>query len=293
MGMEALILPAYLAVSGGAGHSTLPVRLDFDRCLLKANPTVENGQRVVYLEASNEVRDLQGERVLLSALEASIPYFLKYGRIDLDHASVTNEIRGVGVNPYAFEIGRPLEAKVHGDSIWVKAAIFSSTDRTRPNRFTQAADVFWDSMHTNPPVVWYPSVAGDVYSEDPVLDNDGKRTNEVRGLRWHSIGLSRTPVNTAVAPAQTMPFRAFAKAFGSSDDIRGMLQALAPGRTDLAPQIPRKASGEPDVMAILTILDQAHPDQGLEEIVAIAGQHGIPPEHVIGTVLALMGNQLH
>ncbi len=290
MGMEALILPAYLASAGGAA---LPVRLDFDRCLLKANPTVENGQRIVYLEASNESRDLQGERVLLSALEASIPYFLRYGRIDLDHASVTNEIRGVGVNPYAFEIGRPLEAKVHDGSIWVKAAIFSSTDRTRPNRFTQAADVFWDSMHTTPPVVWYPSVGGDVYSEDPVLDPDGKQTNEVRGVRWHSIGLSRTPVNTAVAPVSTMPFRAFAKAFGSRDDLRGMLRDLAPGRPDLGPDIPRVASGDPDVIAILMILDQAQPDQGLEEIIAIAGQRGIPPEHVLGTAIALMGNQLH
>jgi hypothetical protein len=273
--MAAILAPDAHALSpDGVG-----VRLQFDRMLLKANPSMEGGQRVVYLEASTEVRDLQGDKVLQSALQAAIPYFLQYGRIDLDHASVTGEIRGARVNPYAFEIGKPLSAKADGGSIWVKAGIFSSLDPS--NKFTEAADIFWDSLHTSPAVSWYPSIAGDVFSEQTIEEN-GQPTQEVRGLRWHSIGLSRTPVNQGVGPVTTVPVRAFAKAFSSVADLRQSLSILSPKGQALLP----KQKGELDVVGVLRVLSAGH--ASLDTVVKEAASKGIPADVVMATVLALL-----
>ena len=95
-------------IGGTPGNPGLPIRVDAGRMLMKAIPAIEGGQRVVYFQATTETRDYHGDRILSKALEASIPYFLKHGRIDLDHASVLGEIRGTRVDPYAYELGRPL-----------------------------------------------------------------------------------------------------------------------------------------------------------------------------------------
>jgi hypothetical protein len=268
-----------------ANSEALPVRLPFDRPALKAYPSMEQGQRILYMEASNEIRDLQGEKILLGALEESIPYFLKYGRIDLDHASVAKEIRGQRVNPYAFEIGRPLDAKVAEGSVWVKAAIFSSSDRSgAQNRFTEAADLFWDSLHTQPPVIWYPSVAGDVYDDYQTVE-DGKPTVAVRKMRWHSIGLSRTPVNHGVQPVSTMPLREFAKAFSSLGDLKDALRALSPDAYAVDGPINPK---DPDIAAMLQVISDTPSDAGIDFLLGLAAQRGIPPTHALATVLALL-----
>lgn len=258
----------------------------FERAIFKATTAVEGGQRVVYLHASTEARDLQGEKVLVSALETSIPYFLQYGRIDLDHASVTGEIRGSRVNPYAFEIGRPIDARREGDSIFVKAAIWSAKESG--NRFTEAADLFWDSLQTNPPVVWYPSIAGDVFDEAPTSEN-GQPTQVIRGLRWHSIGLSRTPVNQGVNPVSTLPMRAFAKAFKSPSDIADFLTVLgAPHGARSAPVPTGAVKEDPNIEAALRVLATAEPAAGLDRYLDRASDLGIAPESALAVLMALL-----
>lgn len=276
-------LASLLAPSG----ESMPVHLTFDRPAIKAYPTVEQGQRILYMEASNEHRDFQGERIMASALEESIPYFLKFGRIDLDHASVTKEIRGQRVNPYAWEIGRPLDARVRDGAVWVKAGIFSSNDRSgAPNRFTEAADIFWDSLHTTPPVLWYPSIAGDVYQGgDRTVGGPEGETVEVTRLRWHSVGLSRTPVNQSVQPVTTVPLRAFAKAFGSLGELKVALRSLAPGSVPVSEPLDHR---DPDVASILSVINDTPVDAGLDALIEIASLRGIPKEHALATVLALL-----
>ena len=261
--------------------SHMPLRLAGERMLIKAQPSMEGGQRVLYMEASTELRDLQNELVLVNALKRSIPYFLKFGRIDLDHASVTGRIRGTSVNPYAYEIGKPLDARVDGSSIYVKCGIWSSTDKT--NRFTEAADLFWDSLQTSPPVAWYPSVAGDVYAEGPSTDADGNPVQEIRGLRWHSIGLSRTPVNPHVSPVSTMPMRAFAKAFGLAVDLEQLLADLGP-RT-----LGSDVSGSPEVLAILRDLSSVKSQElTWDEFLDSAPKRGLDPTQVAAVAAALL-----
>ena len=282
-GMSVLGLAA--AIAAPIGAPALPVAFQFSRVALKAQVAEEAGQRILYMQASSEVRDLQGEKVLLSALAKSIPYFLQYGRIDLDHASVLGEIRGQKVNPYAYEIGKPLDARVDGDSVWVKAAIF--TARGSGNRWTEAADLFWDSLQTSPPTVWYPSIAGDVFAEAPTFE-DGRNTQEIRGIRWHSIGLSRTPVNHTVGPVTTMPVRAFAKAFASRADLEEALGSFVPGRGLTLETLPTPKAGDPDVIAILQTLNDAQPDLGVDGFLDLAGQRGIPPEHAMAVLLTML-----
>lgn len=238
MDLRSALSPAVAAITavGGAAQVHGAVRVEAGRQFLKATPAIEGGQRVLYLEASRELRDLQGEKILVKALEDSIPYFLKFGKIDLDHASVTGTIRGQRVDPYAYEIGRPLDVRVDRSgsvpSIFVKIAVFQAKDGL-PNRFTEAADLFWDSLNTNPPTLWYPSVQGYVLDDAPVVE-DGRKTVEVRKLQWHSIGLSRTPVNHHVDAASLTPLPVFAKAFTGEADIRSVLMDL--GRSHAALQ---------------------------------------------------------
>src|SRR5574340_1296399 len=113
-----------------AGASEAPVlSLDCGTQFCKATTAIEGGERVLYMEASNEARDVQNERILAEALESSKDYFLKYGRIDLDHATVWQMIRETRLdpsNPYAREIGRPIDVRITrkaGDipRVWVKA----------------------------------------------------------------------------------------------------------------------------------------------------------------------------
>ena len=198
-------------IGGAPGNPGLPIRVDAGRMLMKAIPAIEGGQRAVYFQATTETRDYQGDRILSKAMEASIPYFLKHGRIDLDHASVLGEIRGTRVDPYAYEIGRPVDARAAGPDglVTVKAEIFSS--ETPGNRWCEAADLFWESLQVKPPVLWYPSVQGVVTNEAGVVA-DGLGAQEIRGMLWQSVGFSRTPVSRDIPCVTTVPLRMFAKA---------------------------------------------------------------------------------
>ncbi len=286
-----LIAPAAAALLGQAGAlDAIPLRVDMGRMLFKAMPAVEGGQRVLYMEASTQIRDQQGEMVLTKALQDSIPYFLKYGKIDLDHASMTGEIRGNRVDPYAYEVGRPIDVRVDGSSIYVKASIFQAP-KGQENSWSKPADLFWDSLQLSPPVLWYPSVAGEVYSEGPTVDPaTGTKTQEIRGLRWHSIGLSRTPVNQAVAPVSLTPLRVFAKAFGGN---KGMIDLLR----ELGMPAPRASeSGEEPVAHTITEeqarkfieLLMTRPDlEGLPAVVAAARPIGLSNSQATALLVAL------
>lgn len=198
--------------------------------LCKASTAIEGGERVLYMEASNQARDVQNETILVDALEGSRDYFLRYGRIDLDHATVWQLIRDKKLeadNPYGAEIGRPIDVRVtrgtDGPKVMVKAGIFSSRDPQ--NKFTKAADWFWDSLQVKPPVAWYPSVAGSLLPGGRIDHPDGRRV--IKALRWHSIAMTRNPVNTSVGQISTVPLEVFCKAMREGGDVASSLGAMA------------------------------------------------------------------
>jgi hypothetical protein len=178
--------------------------------MLKATPSEEGGERFIYLEASNEGVDQQGERVLAKALEDSASHFLKFGNIDLDHFTIIGQRMGLA-NPMAYEVGRPVDVTVRGDRTFVKAQLYKGTGELAKN-----ANMVWESMtQLNPPARWYPSVGGSVLAKSVQLD---PATNEKVGLvtkvRWTNIALSRTPVNQHLPAAGTVPLATFAKSLG-------------------------------------------------------------------------------
>lgn len=288
-----------------------PMRLESGVQFMKATTSMEGGHRVIYLEASNEARDVQSERTLASALEESKDYFIRHGRIDLDHATMTQMIRDMRLdpgNPYAREIGQPIDVKVRRDQgdiprVLVKAAIFSSRDKDNP--FTKAADWFWASLNTTPPMKWYPSIGGTLFQDAHEVDRaTGKPTRVLTKLRWHSIGLSRTPVNTTVQEVSMVPLREFAKAMTESgltfaETLRALgipdSEIVSPVSTPPAslvlappPSGPMDADLTMEKAAVLeNIILQSVPGTSTHTYLDLASQNGISPTAALAFLVAI------
>lgn len=174
--------------------------------LLKAAPAVEGSRRFIYLEASNEAPDVQGEIVLAKALEDSSDYFLRYGNLDLDHFTLVGAQKGIP-DYSLYEIGLPVEVGVHGGRTFVKGEVYSGSGPA-----ADKANMFWSSLtDLVPPQRWYPSVGGKVVSRGPDRSHNGRSVAVVSKVRWFNVGFSKTPVNTAVGTVQTVPLDVFAK----------------------------------------------------------------------------------
>lgn len=184
--------------------------------MLKATPSTEGGQRWLYLEASNEARDYQGEVVLAKALAASADYFERYGNFDIQHRSMIGLANG-DPNYHLHEIGRPETVKVDGSRTFVKGIIFQGDTNV-----ADCANAFWDSItKLQPPQRWYPSIGGKIESgpggSERVIDPDtGNSHRVIKSVMWANIGFSRTPVNPKVPTISTVPFGILAKCWGTA-----------------------------------------------------------------------------
>lgn len=182
--------------------------------MLKASPSTEGADRFIYMEASNEGRDLQNERVMAKALAESADYYLRYGNVDLDHYTLLGRpnpaLGRAGLpQPEQYEIGQPVAVDVRGDRTFVKARLYQGPAAVNAN-------MVWDSMtQQHPAARWYPSVGGVPLAKSVQIDpSTGERTAVVERVRWTNIGLSRTPVNQHVPTAQVTPMGPLAKSFG-------------------------------------------------------------------------------
>ncbi len=179
--------------------------------MLKATPRVEDGQRVIYIEASNEAVDHQGEVVMAKALADSADYYLRHGNLDIDHYTLIGPRMGLR-DSNLYEIGRPLEVSSRDGKTFVKGVVYSGTGPA-----AEQANIFWSSMtDINPPQRWYPSVGGAIPAGGKVVEIDAKtqkRRVMVKATRWTNIGFSKTPVNPSVPTVSTVPFGALAKSW--------------------------------------------------------------------------------
>jgi hypothetical protein len=197
--------------------------------MLKATPATEGDNRYIYLEASNEARDFQGEVVMAKALQESAPYFERYGNLDIQHRSLIGLANG-DPNYHLHEIGRPEMVKADGARTFVKGIIFSGDTPV-----AQTANDFWDSVtKLRPPQRWYPSVAGKITGSDYDVDPaTGAKRRTITSVIWANIGFSRTPVNPKVPTVSTIPFGILAKCWGTAG--LNMTKALEAGYgTDVA-----------------------------------------------------------
>jgi hypothetical protein len=188
-------LPAYLSISD----------------MLKATPITEGADRFIYLEASNETTDQQGEVVLAKALSDSAAYYLKFGNLDIDHFTQIGAKQGIP-NYELFEIGRPVAVRAEKGATFVKGQIYAGTGAA-----AEKANAFWASLtELNPPARWFPSVGGAIQEKEVGIDPATKaRRALIRKVRWTNIGFSKTPVNPNLATVSTVPFGALTKSWGS------------------------------------------------------------------------------
>ena len=179
--------------------------------LKAARLSEESGRRYVYLEASNQARDIQGERVMAKALADSADYYLKFGNLDLDH--ITQLGASKGIQDYmSFEIGRPAEVQVRdGGRTMVKGEIFQGDAPV-----AECANRFWDSVtKLTPPQRWYPSVAGAIRDKGTEFDPETRTSSTIiKAVRWTNIGFSKTPVNPTVPSVSTVPMDMLMKCWG-------------------------------------------------------------------------------
>lgn len=196
--------------------------------MFKAQPREEGGRRFVYMQASDESVDHQGEVVLSKALQESAPYFLKYGNIDLDHRTQMGPVAGQPSH-HLFEIGKPVDVRADGKKTFVKAEIYGGEGPT-----VEHANIFWDSLtRQHPPKHWFPSVGGDCHRSKVTDPKTGRQRPVIDRVRWTNIGMSGTPVNLHVPTVAVVPFGALAKSMAAG--AFSMRKALEAGYgTDMA-----------------------------------------------------------
>ena len=178
--------------------------------MLKATPSEEGGERILYIEASNEDVDHQNEVVLQKALAESAGYFLRHGNIDLSHYTILGPKSGIP-NFMEYEIGKPVDVSINGRQTFVKAQLYQGESPMAKN-----ANMVWDSLTRQfPPSRWYPSVGGSVLEKSVKLDpKTGDKIAVVSAVRWNNIALDRCPVNRTVPEVSTVPVGVFAKSLG-------------------------------------------------------------------------------
>ena len=181
--------------------------------LAKATPSEEGGARFLYLEASNEDRDRDGEVVLCKALEDSSDYYLRHGNLDLCHYTLRGPNSGSPIpNHFAYEIGKPVEVRFGGGHTFVKAELYQGE-----SAMAQSADLVWDSLtKQTPPGRWYPSVGGKVLEKSARIDEStGDRMEVIGKVLWNNIALDRQPINSTVPEVSSAPIGVFAKSINA------------------------------------------------------------------------------
>lgn len=191
--------------------ATIPDFVSFEM-LMKATPREEGGKRIIYVEASKESRDQQGEIVLAKALKESVDVFKKFGVLDIDHKSMPSVASSYGItDPESWIIGQPLDVVFNGDTTIVKAEL-----RSGNSPLAERANRVWEGMtQISPPDRYYASVGGSVTGREIRLDPLTKsKVPVITGTRWNNLALSLNPVHAGLAPASTRPVGTFTKSLG-------------------------------------------------------------------------------
>ncbi len=174
--------------------------------LLKAMPVEDGGGRFLFIEASNENVDFQGEIVLAKALHGSAEEFRRRGNIDLEHRTVIGPTKGPADYPL-WEIGLPVQVECRPGRTFVKAELYQGDTPVATN-----ANIVWDSLtKLRPAQRWFPSVGGQVLERQRVIGPDGIQRTLVTKTLWTNIGLSKQPVNRTVPSVSTVPIGPLAK----------------------------------------------------------------------------------
>lgn len=169
----------------------------------------ENGQWIVYLQASNEMKDQDGETVDMSALEKAADYYLSHGVLSWDHKHKATHDPG-------FIIGEPLDVKFTDDRrTLVKGYLYQSND---------IAQKVWKNIQSGAKRLGA-SIGGGILQ---------KSENAIKQVIWDETAITHRPVNDGTLGGVTMiPFAAFAKALMAGS---GVDAAVFTGGRSLTPE---------------------------------------------------------
>ena len=148
----------------------------------------EDGKWIVYLQASNEMKDQDGETVEASALKKASDYFLTHGVLSWDHKHKATHDPG-------FIIGEPLDVKFtpNGETL-VKGFLYKSND---------IAQKVWKNLMSGARRLGA-SIGGGILQ---------KSESTIKQVIWDETALTHKPVNDGtLGLVQVVPFAAFAKA---------------------------------------------------------------------------------
>jgi hypothetical protein len=184
-----------------------------DAMFFKARPVEEGGKRSVYVEASNEAGDQENQRILKSALMEQRENFLANGNIDIDHMTIVGHRLGKP-NPHIYEIGLPVEVKEGPGGVFVKGSIYQGGPSAGPEfGGVSAADWWWATQLSDPPMKWRPSVAGPLPPGSlKTVCKNGVCHQVITKCVWLNLGFAKGQQNLALPAVSRIPFGEFAKA---------------------------------------------------------------------------------
>ena len=164
-------------------------------CLIKADQKLKD---VIYIEASNELEDSQGDTILKKALETQKSDFLNKGVLSWDHQHKLQQ------DPN-FICGEPLDVKFSKHSTLVKGKIYTK------NKYGVGILAMAQSNSSRLGA----SVGGHITKRVQKVDDLTKSIKKyITGVLWDEVALTYKPVNESVlGNVSILPFEEFAKSF--------------------------------------------------------------------------------
>ena len=168
----------------------------------------EDGKWMVYLEASNEIKDQEGETVDMEAMNKARDYYLSHGVLSWDH-------KHKQTNDPEYIIGEPLDVKFTDDrKTLVKGWLYQQND---------TAKKLWNNIRSGAKRLGA-SIGGGILE---------KAESRIKRVVWDEVAITHKPVNdTTLGNVSMMPFGAFAKALAyteGSASIEDFVKALTAG----------------------------------------------------------------
>ena len=148
----------------------------------------KDGKHIIYLEASNESKDQEGEIVIMKALKNAAEDYCSKGVISWDHQ---HQIK----NDPEFIIGEPLDVKfTNNNSTIVKGMLYKQNPK---------ANSVWNNIQSGS-TRFGASIGGSILN---------KADNIINAVIWRDLAITHKPVNdTTFGHVQMIPFTEFAKA---------------------------------------------------------------------------------
>jgi hypothetical protein len=165
-----------------------------------------DGNVIFTVEASNENLDLEGQRVLQSALLSTKDYFLRNGVVSKDHKHRTFREKGGFDLHEEYVIGEPLDVFTEGTSTLVRGKLYANNDYAR--QFIKLLDAGSSRIKA--------SVGGLIPRVKKALEK-GRKVGNVVSVLWDDIALTIAPVNPTVGPALSL-----AKSLSSFEFVKSL-----------------------------------------------------------------------